>query len=170
MDNQILFTSIGVVAGALITSLIAPYILQSTTRREAKAEALRKLMDVELTRWSDSPHETYRKNQIELKAAVLIAGGSRTIVDYYTRIAAVARSFSDLDADDHHFSGEGGIPTNIGECASDAASLLSQSLWFPYILRFIPRARLRGLKKKEDALKQKYKGKRGYSCWEVRII
>lgn len=167
MDYQILITTIGV---AFFTSLVAPYILQLNSRRQTKADALRKLMDVELTRWAGTPHKTYRKNQIELKAAVLIAGGSRVIADYYAETAAVARSFSDLDHEDQYFDGEGGIPTDIGECASEAASLLSQSLWVPYTFRFILRLKLKRLKEKRRQLKMSYSKDRGANCWKVRTI
>lgn len=170
MNDQVLIALLSAIGGSIITSLVSPYILQSSTRRSAKADALRKLLDVELARWAGESRSQFRKHQIELKAAVLVAGGSRAIVDHYSRVATVARSFSDLDREDHYFEGEGGIPVDVGESASSAASLLSQSIWSPYFLRFIPRIRLKKLIKLDKALQEKYKHDRGENAWSIRII
>lgn len=170
MDNQLFFASIGAVVGAVITSLVAPYILQSSARRTARADALKSLLEVEMARWSGVDHKKYRRKQIELKAAVLVSGGSRVIVDNYSKMAAVARAYSDLDVDDYYYNGEGGIPVDIADCTSDAATLLSQSLWVPLVFRFIPRLRLRSLIKRQGELEKKYTEKRGESCWKVKTI
>jgi len=170
MNDQLLYTTIGAVMGTVITSLIAPYILQSSVRRTAKANALKCLLDVEMTRWASSDHKLYRRNQIELKAAVLVAGGSRAIVDNYSKMAAVARSYSDLDAEDNYYDGEGGMPTDIADRASDAALLLSKSLWTPFAFRFIPLIKLKFLKRQQQKLQKQYTNQRGESCWKVRTI
>lgn len=170
MNDQLIIALLSAVGGSIITSLVSPYILQSSTRRAAKADALRKLLDVELSRWAGESRAEFRKHQIELKAAVLVAGGSRVIVDHYSRVATVARSFSDLDKEDHYYNGEGGIPTEIADSVSSTASLLSQSIWSPYFLRFIPRLRLNTLIKLDKSLEEKYKKDRGGSAWTIRTI
>jgi len=170
MNDQLIVALLSAVGGSIITSLVSPYILQSSTRRATKADALRKLLDVELSRWAGESRAEFRKHQIKLKAAVLVAGGSRAIVDHYSRVATVARSFSDLDTEDGYYDGEGGIPTEVSDSASSAASLLSQSIWSPYPLRFIPRLRLKALIALDKNLEEKYKKARGGSAWTIRII
>jgi hypothetical protein len=170
MNDQVLIALLSAIGGSIITSLVSPYILQTSTRRTAKADTLRKLLDVEISRWAGESRGEFRKHQIELKAAVLVAGGSRMIVDHYSRVATVARSFSDLDKEDKYFDGEGGIPLDIAESVSSAATLLSQSIWSPYFLRFIPRLRLKKLIELDKSLEKKYKKDRGGGSWTIRII
>lgn len=169
-QNYIVVTAITAILASLITSLVSPFLLQSGLRRKARAEALRSLMEVEMTRWAGVDHKDYRKKQIELKATVLVANGSRSIVDNYSRLAAISRSFSDLEMKDHYYDGEGGIPTDIAECVSNAANLLSKSLWTPAILRPLNLLTLRKLITDQDKLKKHYRGKRGENSWNVRTI
>lgn len=172
MDKQVLFATVGAISGALITSLIAPYFLQSTARREARALALGKLMEVELSRWAGtSDLDDYRKRQTELRAALMIANGSKPIADNYAKMAAVARSFSDFDYEEQYESPESGvIPINISDVTNDAASLLSRSLWAPYILRPILRIKLRALLKEQMMVEASYEKDRRKHCWKGRII
>lgn len=172
MDNQVIFATVGAISGALITSLIAPYFLQAKTRRETRASALRKLMEVELSRWASSrDHELYRTSQIELRAAVLVANGSRPIADNYAKMAAVARSFSDANFEAENENPESGyIPTDIADAVNSAASLLSRSLWTPYLLRPLLLLQLRRIQSEQLKVKNKYVGTPRERHWDTRII
>jgi hypothetical protein len=142
----------GAVGGAIITSLIAPYVLQNRDRRKARAEVLNSLLEVEQARWHDVSHNFFRNKVAKLRASSLIAKSSREVTEYYIYLAGICRQYSEIDAKEGPFK-DGSIPGELGDLVKDAVELLTNILWHPW--RTMP-FRNKSLKKLQNNLK-KYK-------------
>jgi hypothetical protein len=75
----------GALGGALVTSVLQPTISQRGARRDVRADVLRRVADVESTRWADESYPEFRTAIIHLRAAALVAGANRRVVDRYLR-------------------------------------------------------------------------------------
>jgi hypothetical protein len=78
---------------AIITSLLAPYILQSIERRKLKANVLSSLLDVEIARNAENgqTREQFLKSTAELKTSAFFAKLDTHLIDDYIMIASVFR-------------------------------------------------------------------------------
>jgi len=166
----------GAVGGAIVSSLIAPYLNRYQERRKIKADVLKALMNVELSRWSSRKNsfEHYMKDIQELRASAMIARAHRPLIEFYVQASALARSGSDDDFEsskDNEFGGS--IDTDVSEFVSDSAALLTDYLWHPHLSRLHLATRLQALRTTRAKLQKKYSAKKSPSRhiydWE-RII
>lgn len=121
------------VAASAAVGLGVPYIVTRHERRDLRAEVLRRVGDVERTRWAPQEWSEFRQSIYALRGAALVAGADRDVVDRYIFLVHVARRSSDdsWERDPDPDSGGGGIPGQLGSLTSDAASLLAEHLWHP---------------------------------------
>lgn len=87
----------GAIGGAVVTSIIAPLIMQRRENRKYRAELLETLVEVELRRWAsdDSSYSEFRSATVRLRAQAMVVGWvDERIVSQYLRVARVARNAS----------------------------------------------------------------------------
>jgi hypothetical protein len=155
----------GAIGGALITSVLQPIISQRGARRDVRADVLRRVGDVESTRWAETGWDEFRAATVHLRAAGLVAGANRSLVDRYLYLALVARrqaekSWAQMLRELGPNAEELGssIPIPLGELVRDAATLLTESLWHPYRDHWSVRRRLRALEDRERELRDSEDG------------
>jgi hypothetical protein len=139
----------GALSGAVVTSIIAPLITQRGERRDVRAEVLRSLAAVERARWAPSTFEELRAATVALRAAGLVAGANRAVLDRYVLLAAVGwRNSTDSHEElaDPEMGG-GVIDGGLANLIRDASTTLADHLWRPYRTR---RALSRALAQSED--------------------
>jgi len=131
----------GAIGGAIITSLIAPYINRTTERRKNRADVMEAIIQVESDRWAgkgNAKHSDFRRSIVILKAKAMIAGGiDSRIVNEYIEIAQIARKFSDADYyPDGVFESDeptaGSIPASLSNLASGLAENLIEYVVKPF--------------------------------------
>lgn len=124
----------GALGGAIVSSVLGPWIVQSRDRREARADVLRQLALVERTRWADRTRswDAFQDAARGLRASALVAGAPRALVDRYIRLATIARRMSERSAQAAPpEEGGGGIVVGLADLPRDAASRLTDHLWHP---------------------------------------
>jgi hypothetical protein len=115
----------GAFGGAVASSVIGPLLADRGTRRALRGDVLRSLSQVERTRWAGGEWQwdDFRAAKHSLRAAALVAGANREVVDRYLRLATVARQESDRSAElvpDEE--GGGAVSSTLGTLVSDSAS------------------------------------------------
>lgn len=148
----------GAIGGALISSVLGPYFTQSKERRQARADVLNALMQVEDTRWADqeTTYVDFRKAITTLKAAALVAGINSDITDTYTRLAAIARRTSQdnyEEAPDEEMA-SGAIPIELSDLTRDAAEVLITGIRRPFTSRWQRRQLLKAIAAKTKEVKK----------------
>jgi hypothetical protein len=145
----------GAFGGAGVWSVFAPVLLDRRERRSARAEVFPRLADVERARWSrEGDVPSFREKTQALRAAALIAGVRRDVVERYILLATVARATSEGDAELRAGIEEaGGIPLALGNLVTESLILLSDALWHPRRTWFIAGRRLRQSQRDEQALR-----------------
>lgn len=149
----------GAIGGALISSVLGPYFTQSKERRQARADVLNALMQVENTRWADSDTTfiDFRKAVTTLKAVALVAGVNSEITDTYTRLASIARRTSQDDFDEateEDIATAGGIPVALSDLTRDAAEVLILAIRHPFTRQWQRRKLLNALAARTKEVKK----------------
>lgn len=174
MENNIVGQLLtGAVGGAIVSSVVGPYLSQARERRKARADALNALLQVETARWADkdSPALTFRQTVGVFKAAALVAGVDNDIVDAYVRLAATARDVSQDDFDKSSRKASpfaGGIPTDLSDLVRDAAESIVICIRHPWRSMLLHKTMLRDVSTKTEALKRHYKQRREPINWNIR--
>lgn len=150
MDNisLVIISTASAIGGALISSLIGPYITQSKDRRNARANVIRSLTDVEKLRWGKNQYQELNSAIAELKSAGLIALADRQLIEYYSSLALTSYHSAREDI----VEGEEKmwlIPLALGKHIDDTLESLSLTLWHPWRTKLRRNAMLRVLKQKE---------------------
>jgi hypothetical protein len=148
----------GAFGGAIASSVIGPLIADRGTRRALRGDVLRSLSDVERARWAGGKWEwdDFQAAKHSLRAAALVAGANREVVDRYLRLATVARRSSDRSAELLPEEAGGGVIQGILETlVSDSATLVVDELWHPHRRRFAIRRRLAQNERDEAAAREK---------------
>jgi len=134
---QVLSSALGV---AIVTALLGPYILGGLDRRKLKAEVLRAVQNIETNRWAPTSRDAFQLAITDLRAASLLAGSNRSLVDKYTFFAAVAWDLSDTEYELDPESPEqfrGSIDAEFSDLVRDAARAVIFSLWHPQLARLV---------------------------------
>jgi hypothetical protein len=122
----------GAFGGAVASSVLGPLVTQRKERRDLRAEVLRQIGQVEQARWAGVPWNEFRTAVVALRAAALVAGASRELVDRYIFLAQAARQTSDASAGLYPGEeGGGAISPELGRLVDGAATLLADHLWHP---------------------------------------
>ena len=88
----------GAVGRAVVSAIVGPLIAQRHERRELRAAVLRGISQVERSRWATpGSWDDFRVAVVALRAAALVAGAKREIVEYYLFVAQVAGKASSDD-------------------------------------------------------------------------
>jgi hypothetical protein len=153
----------GAIGGALITSVLGPIISQRGARRDVRADVLRRIADVESTRWAETGRDEFRAATVHLRAAGLVADANRSLVDRYLYLAQVARRQAEkmrgqLGREEAEAIGSS-IPVRLHELVRDAAELLTEHLWHPYRKRWSVSRQLRTIEDRERALRDSKEGR-----------
>jgi hypothetical protein len=148
----------GAAVGALITAVVGPTVSQRGARRDVRADVLRRVAEVESTRWAGESYPEFRTAIIHLRAAALVAVANRRVVDRYLRLANVARRQSERNFDPDSPEVSGGIPPEISDLVLGAATILTESLWHPYRKRWSVSRQLRTIEDRERALRDSKEG------------
>jgi hypothetical protein len=145
--------------GALITSLLAPYIIQGSERRKRRAEVLDALSQVELNRWAASPHIDFRNSVRELRTTALICRTDRKMTEHYIYLASVCRFSSERDYEESNQPVElkGMIPSDLSNLATQAADALVILLWHPWRSKPFKKKKLKSLVASVEKYKKKEK-------------
>ena len=144
----------GALGGAVVSAIVGPLIAQRHERRDLRASVLRAISQVERTRWAPISWEDFREAVVALRAAALVAGANREIVDYFLFLAQVAQEASSNNfepSDDPIYTG--GISTVLADLVRDAAENLVDHLWHPVRKRRSVGKALAGLQRREEALR-----------------
>ncbi|MBL8160001.1 hypothetical protein JNJ66_06100 [Candidatus Saccharibacteria bacterium] len=158
MTTEPLNLLVGALGGAVVTSILGPYLMQSKDRRTARAKALNAMLEVEANRWHPVGYDTFKLKVIKLRAAALIATTDRELVESYIYISAVAHNYScspdnEFNDDEH----SGGIPVELAAAAREAGEHLTKVLWYPVrtapLLFYLKRKLNRRLAATRNALK-----------------
>lgn len=161
----------GAVGGAIITSLIAPYINRTSERRKNRAAVMQAITQVEVDRWAGPNGASYidfQKSVVNLKATAMIAGAiDARVVDEYIRVARVARAASDDDATGAKKTDRfaGSITTSLSDLASSAAEQLIAYVATPYWRRRFDRSTLRTMKDATARFRRTKDGKQTEAEW-----
>jgi hypothetical protein len=152
----------GAAVGAVITAVVGPIVSQRGARRDVRADVLRRVGDVESTRWAETGRDKFRAATVHLRAAGLVAGANRSLVDRYLYLAHVARRASEvtreqMSQEDLREYGSS-IPASLSELVRDAASLLTEHLWHPYRNRWSISRQLRTIEDRERVLRDSEDG------------
>jgi hypothetical protein len=150
----------GAAAGAVITSVLQPLVSQRGTRREMRAEVLRRVADVETARWADSSWSEFRRAVVHLRAAGLVAGANRAVVDRYLCLVYVARRQSEAGYEEDWPEESGGIPTALADLVVEAATILAEHMRHPYRGYRPVQRELRMLDAQERALRDDEEGRK----------
>ncbi|MGN6558550.1 MAG: hypothetical protein ACTHLH_11160 [Solirubrobacterales bacterium] len=141
----------GALGGAVVQSVLGPLFGQRHERRELRAKVLRKIAEIENARWVPAEKAVFLNAAHELRSLVLVAGMNRKPVEFYVVVAAAAREKSELSLElaggDVEFGG--GIDGSLADLVRDAATLVTDCAWHPYLQRPLLPIRLRGLEKKK---------------------
>ena len=167
----------GALWGALISSLVAPYILQTKERRVIRAQALNAIFEVELSRWAEgTDYQKFRKDITTLRAAALVARVDRKMLEHYVYLAAVSRFCSDNDlAGDPEEEYRGMIPSELSNLTQSVAEDLTILLWHPLRSRPFKRKHLAKRKHELESYREKTKKEAKKTSsparvyWDVRI-
>jgi hypothetical protein len=144
----------GAVGGAAIQTVLGPLFGQVHERRSFRADVLASLAVVENERWasSDTP-DKLRESVTSLRAASLVAGLDKRVVDFYAVTAAAGWQVSHAGWQvDPEEEGAAGIPVALANLISEAAAVLAAYTWRPYWRRPFLRRDLRRLGKLKDAV------------------
>lgn len=135
----------GALGGAALQSVLDPLLGQRHLRRDLRANVVRATAQVEERRWATASQDSFGDAVVELRTAVLVAGLQREPMEAYVEIAAGARALAERTAilDDSEPALRGGlIPTEMGDLARNAATLLVSIAWHPYRTRPLCHSRL----------------------------
>jgi hypothetical protein len=138
----------GALGGAALQSVLDPLLGQRHLRRDLRANVVRAVARVEERRWATARQESFGEAVIELRTAALVAGLQREPMEAYVEIASGARALAERTAirHDNEPALRGGlIPTEMGDLAQHAATLLVSIAWHPYRTRPLIRFRLASL-------------------------
>lgn len=88
----------GTVAGILLTSLVAPYMLDSKNRRKDRVQVLRSLFELEVSRNAIyvSSRLTYIKDEATFRAAALVANMDYDLIYTYIYLCRVSRKTTEM--------------------------------------------------------------------------
>ncbi|MFG1909012.1 hypothetical protein [Kribbella sp. NPDC048928] len=127
---------------ALIGGIIAPYVTKSRERREARAEVLNAILELEQRRWGEIGYDQFQRAAFALQATAVIARVPRWAVVAYLDVAKAARDTSrEFDSDDG--------PTWVIDSSEEAKvqrelNRLTRVIWHPVLGRLYGRRRGRG--------------------------
>lgn len=168
MEQNLLYLIGGGIGGALITSIVGPYIVQSKDRRAARAAVLKAIMAVERAQWHETDCATLHNRIAELKATALIARADRKLVDYYSRIAKVTYH----SAEEHDIEDDGELiwmlPATMTKFSGDTLEALVRTLWHPTKTRLLRGATLKKLQKQEVSVKKELDQQKISTQWDAR--
>lgn len=153
MENNPFFIFLIGASGAIISSLIGPYITQSKDRRRARADVVKTITEVETVRWGDDKYPELNKAIAELKSMSLIAMADRNLIDYYSKLALTSYKSAKLQ------EVEGGeeiwmIPAKLSDHIEDSLESLSLTLWHPWRTKLKRKKFKDNLEKKELKLRK----------------
>jgi hypothetical protein len=144
----------GALGGAIASSVLTPLISQRGERRGLRADVLHRLGDVERLRWfhTGDQVERFRRALVALRAAGLLAGANRALIDYYCHVAWTARLTSEhaVEIGDD----VGGIPSTLGDLVTDAATAVSDDVWHPTTRRWRSNRKVEQLRFREQRLRE----------------
>jgi hypothetical protein len=145
----------GALGGAIVSSVLAPLIAQRRERREVRAAVISAIANVERSRWEPSAkREEFRAAVVSLRAAAMVAGAKRRVVDRYAFLAQVARRTSETSWELQPDPEVGGtISSQLNVLVRDAAELLVDHLWHPVRSHGLLRFRLIRGRRKEQRLR-----------------
>ena len=129
----------GAFGGAVASSVLGRWLAQARDRRQVRADVLRQLSRVEHVRWASaaSSWEAFQDAVHGLRAAALVAGAPRPLVDQYVRLATIARRMSERSAEIRPpEDGGGSISAGLSDLPRDAAGRLTDHLWHPWRSRW----------------------------------
>jgi hypothetical protein len=134
--------------------VLTPLIAQRGERRALRADVLHRLGDVERFRWvaaGDQSSGDFRRALVALRAAGLVAGANRELIDYYYHVAWTARLTSEhaVEVGDE----EGGILSTLADLVRDAATAVTDDVWHPTTTRWRRKRRLEALRTREQSLR-----------------
>lgn len=141
----------GAVGGAVVQSVLGPLFGQRHERRELRAKVLRKIAEIEDTRWVPAKKEVFLETANELSSLALVAGINRRAVELYLVLAAAAREKSEesLERAGGDLEAGGGVRLSLSELVRDAATFVTDCVWHPHLQRPITKLRLRRLEVKK---------------------
>lgn len=166
---------IGAIVGAVITSLLAPYLNQSSERRKIRSKVLDAISGIETSRWAAaSSHKEFRDSVRALRSTALIARTNRELTEYYIYLVSVCRFNSERDQEDSpEQEFKGSIPSELSDFARETGDALVTCLWHPVRSRPFRSNKLSDIEGRVEKFKKKnekfYKGTRSSSVyWEVK--
>jgi hypothetical protein len=149
----------GALGGALVTSVLQPLISQRTDRRNRRATVLDQLATVEEARWasqelsSDVARSRFETAVRNLRAAALVAGARRSVVDRYIILAAVAMQAAEQSLEESGGAEAAGIPSGLAELVRNAARIVVDNQWHPYRTALSVGRRLKASEQAERSLR-----------------
>lgn len=172
MDNTIFVQLVtGAIGGAIVSSVVGPYLSQSKDRKSARATVLSAIRKVETVRWADenTTHSSFRDEIANLHASALVAGADRNLTECYARLATVARTVSEEELETTGgYEGSGGIPSGLSDLVRDAAEVLIDSLWRPARTLPLRKKMLAQILEKEKKLRAQYKREKQPINWNPK--
>lgn len=143
--------------GALgVGSVLGQWLSGGRDRRAARAAVLDALREVETARWAPAKPEkpTFVQATRELETAALLARIPRKYVRFYLHVADAAHTLSQQSWDDYPDEEDGGgaISAVFADAVREAARLVTDVTWSPYVLRVRYPVRLARLDKTMNAI------------------
>jgi hypothetical protein len=170
-DSVIIQLATGALGGALVSSIIGPYLTQSRERKSGRAAVLNSIRKVEAARWADTatPYTAFYEALAELYASALVSGADRGLTVCYARLATVARGLSDEDLEETGgYENLGGIPPDMADLVRDAAEALVETQWRPFRSRPFRKRLLEKILATQKNLERKYKRQGKDINWNPR--
>jgi hypothetical protein len=164
----------GAVGGAAIQSVLNPLFGQVHERRAFRADVLAKLAIVENKRWATAEKpDQLREAVASLRAASLVAGLDKRVVDFHVLTAGAGWQVSFRSWQEWPDEDGGSVPSTLGTLISDSAAVLAAYAWRPYWRRAFLRRDLARLEKQKTKVTAELKDMSGAAVdwgqiWAVR--